>query len=171
MLGSSDRTVRESRRRSEPCSTFSGRRAAPPRSSGWTAAATACGFDKRVGYLPGDLHLFDRMTGSQHLDWFGRARGGYDPSVTASIVDRFEIAMDRPVDQLSKGNRQKIGLLLAFMCEPELLVLDEPTSGLDPLMQAEFERLLRETAAAGTDRACCRRIRWPRCNASRIASR
>jgi beta-exotoxin I transport system ATP-binding protein len=104
---------------------------------------------KRVGYLPGDVHLFDRMTGSQHLDWFGRARGGYDPLVTASIVDRFEITMDRPVDQLSKGNRQKVGLLLAFMCEPELLVLDEPTSGLDPLMQAEFERLVRETAAAG----------------------
>jgi ABC-2 type transport system ATP-binding protein len=104
---------------------------------------------ERVGYLPGEVRLFDRMTGSQHLDWFGRARGGYDPSIAASIVDRFDIAMDRPVDQLSKGNRQKVGLLLAFMCEPELLVLDEPTSGLDPLMQAEFERLVRETAAAG----------------------
>jgi ABC-2 type transport system ATP-binding protein len=104
---------------------------------------------QRVGYLPGDLRLFDRMTGAQHVAWFGRARGGHDASVVASLSDRFEIAMDRPVDELSKGNRQKIGLLLAFMAEPELLVLDEPTDGLDPLMQAEFERLVRESVAAG----------------------
>ncbi len=56
---------------------------------------------------------------------------------------------DRPVRELSKGNRQKIGLVLAFMHRPELLILDEPTSGLDPLMQREFEALLRETAAEG----------------------
>jgi ABC-2 type transport system ATP-binding protein len=59
------------------------------------------------------------------------------------------VVTDRPVRELSKGNRQKIGLVLAFMHRPELLVLDEPTSGLDPLMQHEFESLLRETAADG----------------------
>ncbi len=75
--------------------------------------------------------------------------GGTTPRSAAALVERFDVTMDRPVDELSKGNRQKVGLVLAFMAEPELLVLDEPTSGLDPLMQSEFERLLRETAAAG----------------------
>ena len=103
----------------------------------------------RVGYLPGDLKLFDRMTGAQHLAWFGRARGAHDPSVADDLVARFGVEMDRPVGELSKGNRQKVGLLLAFAHSPELLILDEPTSGLDPLMQAEFERLVRETAARG----------------------
>jgi beta-exotoxin I transport system ATP-binding protein len=103
----------------------------------------------RVGYLPGDLKLFERMTGAQHLAWFGRARGANDASVTDDLVTRFGVEMDRPVGELSKGNRQKVGLLLAFAHAPELLILDEPTSGLDPLMQAEFERLVRETAAGG----------------------
>jgi len=104
---------------------------------------------RRVGYLPGDLHLFDHMTGQQHLDWFDEARGPHDPDVVAGLVDRFEISMDRRTRDLSKGNRQKVGLLLAFAHRPELLVLDEPTSGLDPLVQAEFEHLLRETVAEG----------------------
>ncbi len=104
----------------------------------------------RVGYLPGDLKLFDRMTGAQHLAWFGRARGAHDPSVSDDLVVRFGVEMDRPIGELSKGNRQKVGLLLAFAQSPELLILDEPTSGLDPLMQAEFERLVRETALGGS---------------------
>jgi ABC-2 type transport system ATP-binding protein len=102
----------------------------------------------RVGYLPGDLNLFDRMTGAQHLAWFSRARGAHD-AATDDLVARFDMEMDRPVGDLSKGNRQKVGLLLAFAHAPELLILDEPTSGLDPLMQAEFERLVREKAAEG----------------------
>ncbi len=102
----------------------------------------------RVGYLPGDLKLFERMTGAQHLAWFSRARGAHNAAVTDDLVARFDVEMDRPVGELSKGNRQKVGLLLAFAQAPELLILDEPTSGLDPLMQVEFERLVRETAAA-----------------------
>jgi beta-exotoxin I transport system ATP-binding protein len=103
----------------------------------------------RVGYLPGDLKLFERMTGAQHLAWFARARGTNHASATDDLVDRFGIEMDRPVGELSKGNRQKVGLLLAFAHVPELVILDEPTSGLDPLMQAEFERLVRDTTAGG----------------------
>jgi beta-exotoxin I transport system ATP-binding protein len=103
----------------------------------------------RVGYLPGDLKLFERMTGAQHLAWFSRARGAHNAAVTDDLVARFDVEMDRPVGELSKGNRQKVGLLLAFGQAPELLILDEPTSGLDPLMQAEFERLVRETAMGG----------------------
>lgn len=104
---------------------------------------------RRTGYLPGDLELFPRLTGREHLDAFARARGGVRSEAVDALVDRFGIEMDRRVSELSKGNRQKVGLLLAFAHEPELLVLDEPTSGLDPLMQQQFHELLRDTAAAG----------------------
>ncbi len=104
---------------------------------------------RRVGYLPGDLTLFDRMTGSELVAWCSRARGGHDHALTADLVERFDVALERPVRELSKGNRQKVGLLLAFMHRPEVAILDEPTTGLDPLVQAEFELLLRETAAEG----------------------
>jgi ABC-2 type transport system ATP-binding protein len=116
---------------------------------GLDSVADSVAIRRRVGYLAGDLKLFDRMTGAQHLAWFSKARGGHDPSYTDELVERFSIAMDRPIRELSKGNRQKVGLLLAFMHRPDLLILDEPTSGLDPLVQAEFDRLLRETTASG----------------------
>jgi ABC-2 type transport system ATP-binding protein len=103
----------------------------------------------RVGYLPGELALFPRLTGREHLDWFARARAIRSTKYRDELVDRFGVELDRPVRALSKGNRQKIGIVLAFMHRPELLVLDEPTSGLDPLLQDEFARLLRETAADG----------------------
>jgi ABC-2 type transport system ATP-binding protein len=103
----------------------------------------------RCGYLPGEFALHPRMTGRRVLDWFARVRGGVDPRLRDRLVDRFGVILDREVRELSKGNRQKLGIVLAFMHEPELLVLDEPTSGLDPLMQNEFHRLLRETAAEG----------------------
>ena len=104
---------------------------------------------RRIGYLPGELELYPRMTGKQHIDSFARARGHHDrrsrttlsnASASPSIVLRQE---------LSKGNRQKVGLVLAFMHAPELLILDEPTSGLDPLVQNEFERLVREIVSEG----------------------
>ncbi len=103
----------------------------------------------RCGYLPGDLELYPRMTGRRVLDWFAGARGGVDAALRDELVERFDVTLDRRIHELSKGNRQKIGLVLAFMHRPELLVLDEPTSGLDPLMQDEFHRLLRETTAEG----------------------
>ena len=116
---------------------------------GLDAAAGSVQVRRRVGYLPGDLELFPRLTGRQHIAWFLRARGVTDGSYAARLADRFQVVADRPVRELSKGNRQKIGLVLAFMHRPELLVLDEPTSGLDPLMRHEFEALLRETADQG----------------------
>jgi ABC-2 type transport system ATP-binding protein len=103
----------------------------------------------RTGYLPGDLELFPRLTGRQHIAWIARARGIHDDALAQQLIDRFKVVTDRPVRELSKGNRQKIGLVLAFMHRPELLILDEPTSGLDPLIRHEFEELLRETAAEG----------------------
>jgi ABC-2 type transport system ATP-binding protein len=104
---------------------------------------------RRVGYLPGELALYPRLSGRQHLDWFARARGECDPALAGQLCKRFRVVLDRPARELSKGNRQKVGLVLAFMHRPELLILDEPTSGLDPLMQDEFERLVRETVAEG----------------------
>ena len=116
---------------------------------GLDTAADTVEVHRRVGYLPGDLALFPRLTGRQHISWYARARGVGDASLAGRLIDRFQVVVDRPVRELSKGNRQKIGLVLAFVHRPELLVLDEPTSGLDPLMQHEFETLLRETAAEG----------------------
>jgi ABC-2 type transport system ATP-binding protein len=104
---------------------------------------------RRLGFLSSDLSLFDHLTGAEHLAWFSKARGGHDRELAERLVERFEIAIDRPVKELSKGNRQKVGLLLAFVHRPQLLVLDEPTTGLDPIMQAEFDQLVRETVADG----------------------
>ena len=103
----------------------------------------------RCGYLPGEFALHPRMTGRRVLDWFTRARGGADERLREQLVERFDVILDRQIRELSKGNRQKLGIVLAFMHRPELLILDEPTSGLDPLMQNEFQRLLRETIAEG----------------------
>ena len=116
---------------------------------GLDAATDSVEVHRHIGYLPGDLELFPRLTGQQHIAWFMRARGVEDDSLARQLIDRFRVVADRPVRELSKGNRQKIGLVLAFMHRPELLVLDEPTSGLDPLMQHEFESLLRQTADDG----------------------
>jgi len=104
---------------------------------------------RRVGYLPGELVLYPRLTGRQHLDRFASARRLTDHRYRDELVERFNAELDRPVRDLSKGNRQKIGLVLAFMHRPDLLVLDEPTAGLDPLLQDEFCQLVRETAATG----------------------
>jgi ABC-2 type transport system ATP-binding protein len=103
---------------------------------------------RHIGYLPGDLRLADRLTGAEQLDSLGRLRGAETP-LRGALCERFGVVLDRPIRELSKGNRQKLGLVQAFMHRPELLVLDEPTSGLDPLLQEEFRALLRETAADG----------------------
>ena len=104
---------------------------------------------RRTGYLPGDLVLFEQLSGRNHLRLFGRPRGGVSAAMVVDLVERVEIELDRPVRGLSKGNRQKIGLLLAFAHDPELVVLDDPTSGLDPLMQEQFHQLLRELVGEG----------------------
>jgi ABC-2 type transport system ATP-binding protein len=104
---------------------------------------------RRTGYLPGELALYPRMSGRQLLDRFSSARGMDDTRYRDDLVARFDVELDRATQLLSKGNRQKLGIVLAFMHRPELLVLDEPTSGLDPLLRREFVNLLEETAADG----------------------
>ena len=125
----------------------------------------------RCGYLPGELELYPRMTGRRMLDWFAqRARRRRQLASRDELVERFEVTLDRRVHELSKGNRQKLGVVIAFMHRPELLILDEPTSGLDPLMQDEFHRLLRETTAEGPP-CSSHRTSSTRSSASPIVSR
>jgi ABC-2 type transport system ATP-binding protein len=116
---------------------------------GLDSARDSVEIHRRTGYLPGDLALYPKMTGRQHIAWYARAMGLRDLSFATALADRFGAVPDRPARELSKGNRQKIGLVLAFMHRPELLVLDEPTSGLDPLMRSEFAQLARKVTAEG----------------------
>ncbi len=103
----------------------------------------------RVGYLPGDLNLPRTMTGDDAFAFFGGLSGvSHDPD-RGALVERFGLDPSRPVRELSTGNRRKVGLVLAFMGAPELLILDEPTSGLDPVLQEEFRELLAERKADG----------------------
>ncbi len=104
---------------------------------------------RRTGYLPGELALYPRLTGREALDRFASVRRLHDTGYRDELIERFGAEIDRPTHTLSKGNKQKLGLVLAFMHRPELLVLDEPTSGLDPLLQREFAALLQETTADG----------------------
>jgi ABC-2 type transport system ATP-binding protein len=104
---------------------------------------------RRVGFLPGDFALYPKLTGRAMLDYLAELRAGVDPRVRDSLVERFGADIDRPIRHLSTGNRQKIGLVQAFMHEPELLILDEPIAGLDPLVQQSFHALLGEVSGEG----------------------
>jgi ABC-2 type transport system ATP-binding protein len=104
---------------------------------------------RRIGYLPGDFALYPRLTGADVLDYLASLRGGVDERLRDELAARFRAELDRPVRELSTGNRQKLGLIQAFMHEPELLILDEPIAGLDPLVQQSFHALLGEVAAQG----------------------
>jgi ABC-2 type transport system ATP-binding protein len=103
----------------------------------------------RVGYLPGDLNLPRAMTGQAAIDYFGALQGGRHAAEAAQLVERLGLDPHRPVRELSTGNRRKVGLVLAFMSRPQLLILDEPTSGLDPVLQEEFRDLLGERKRDG----------------------
>ena len=104
---------------------------------------------RRIGYLPGDLILEGRISGRRLLQHYADISGPVREGRIEQLADRLRLDLNRPVRKLSKGNKQKLGVIQAFMHEPELLVLDEPTSGLDPLMQQEFLGLVREASEAG----------------------
>ena len=104
---------------------------------------------RQIGYMPGDLRLYDRLTGSDLVHYFARLRGMDDLGDADALAQRLELDLTRPIRELSRGNRQKVGLVQACMHRPGLLVLDEPTAGLDPLMQEVFGELVREAAADG----------------------
>jgi ABC-2 type transport system ATP-binding protein len=104
---------------------------------------------KRLGYLPGEFVLYDKLTGGQTLEYFANLRGGVDRQYQADLISRLEVDPSRKFREYSKGNKQKIGLIIALQHRPDLLLLDEPTSGLDPLIQQEFYAVIREAKAAG----------------------
>jgi ABC-2 type transport system ATP-binding protein len=104
---------------------------------------------RRVGYLPGEFSLYDRLTGRQTLTYFANLRGGVDPAFQASLIQRFDLDPSRRFREYSKGNKQKVGLVAALQHRPDLLILDEPTSGLDPLVQQTFSAVIRETVGDG----------------------
>jgi len=100
-----------------------------------------------LGICP-EVRLPGQMTGKQVINYFSRLQGR-EPVLLKDLVERFDVEVKRPMKSYSKGMRQKIGIVLAFMCDPEVLILDEPTSGLDPLLQKTFHELLLEEQARG----------------------
>jgi len=116
---------------------------------GLDAHKDALAIHARTGILPGDLALYPKLTGEENLRYLAHLRGGVDWAFVRQLAERLEADLSRQVKAYSSGNRQKIGLIQAFMHQPELLILDEPTSGLDPLIQQEFYALVREAIRAG----------------------
>ncbi|WIM67784.1 ABC transporter ATP-binding protein [Corynebacterium breve] len=116
---------------------------------GETPSQSTAALRQRIGYLPGELKFNDRITGEKMLRHLARISGPVDQVFVDKLAQRLGVDLTRPVRALSKGNKQKIGLIQAFMHLPELLILDEPTSGLDPLMQREFLALVREARDNG----------------------
>ncbi len=104
---------------------------------------------RRVGNLPGDFGYGKHATGREAVSLLAQLRGVSGLGRAVALAERFHADLERPLGQLSRGNRQKIGLILAVFHRPELLILDEPTSGLDPLMQEEFLALVREERERG----------------------
>lgn len=117
---------------------------------GLDAHRDAVAAHRRLGYVPGDLALWDRFCGQEVLDHLAHLRGDVEPARRAELVERLDLDLERPLRTLSKGNRQKLGLVQALMSDPDLLVLDEPTTGLDPLVQKQVHTELRRRAGEGT---------------------
>ncbi|MCX6003180.1 MAG: ABC transporter ATP-binding protein [Chloroflexi bacterium] len=104
---------------------------------------------RHIGYLQGELELYGNLTGEDLLKYLGNLRGGVDWGYVKGLASRFDCELSRRIKILSHGNKQKIGLVQAFMHKPDLLILDEPTQGLDPLMQQEFYRLIADAKNEG----------------------
>lgn len=123
-----------------------------------TGTATVLGLDprangvemrRRVGYLPGDFATDGRQSPREFLTYLGNLRGGISEGAIGNLAERLELDLETKIGSLSKGNRQKVGLVQAFMHVPELLILDEPTSGLDPIMAREFLEMVAEAKEEG----------------------
>jgi ABC-2 type transport system ATP-binding protein len=102
-----------------------------------------------IGYLPGALALYKNLTGREYLAYISKLRKFNCEDEINSLSERLKLDLDKHIHDLSKGNRQKVGVIQAFMHKPQVLILDEPTSGLDPLIQREFVKILEETKARG----------------------
>jgi ABC-2 type transport system ATP-binding protein len=116
---------------------------------GIESSADPVAIHRRIGYLPGEFALYDRLTGAQTIRYFANLRGGVDAAYQASLLERLDLDPSRRFREYSKGNKQKVGLIIAVQHRPDLLILDEPTAGLDPLVQQGFFGILRELVAEG----------------------
>jgi ABC-2 type transport system ATP-binding protein len=105
--------------------------------------------DRRVSYVPGELSLYSELTGRQLLTYLGNLQGSVDGPYREKLIERLELDTTKRIKSLSRGNKQKVGLVAAFMIRPDLLILDEPTAGLDPFIQLEFESLCEEARLDG----------------------
>ena len=104
---------------------------------------------RHLACVPGDVALWPQLTGTETLDLLGNVSGGVDPAYRDELVERLQLDPSKKVRSYSKGNRQKVALVAAFMTRPDVLLLDEPTAGLDPLMEEEFQRVAREASGRG----------------------
>jgi ABC-2 type transport system ATP-binding protein len=104
----------------------------------------------RTGFLPGEFAFDEQVSGEELLDLFADLRGVGDRAYARSLARRFDADLERPLGELSRGNRQKVGLVQALAHRPAVVVMDEPTTGLDPLMQEEFAHLVAELRDDGT---------------------
>ncbi len=102
---------------------------------------------RKVGFLPGEVHLYENLSGRDYLRFFANLRGGSGWPEAEELASRLDCPLSRPLHSLSLGNKRKIGLIQAFMHKPELLILDEPTSGLDPIVRHEIFRMIEEARA------------------------
>ncbi|GAA2359600.1 ABC transporter ATP-binding protein [Dactylosporangium salmoneum] len=116
---------------------------------GMDPRSDAVALHRRIGYLAGDFVVDGRQQAGACLDFLGNLRGGVPAARIAELADRLELDLRAPIKSLSKGNRQKVGLIQAFMHQPELLILDEPSSGLDPLVQQTFLAMVTEASQRG----------------------
>lgn len=104
---------------------------------------------RHVAYVPGDVSLWPQLTGQETLELLGNISGHVDTDFRDELIERLHLDPSKRVRSYSKGNRQKVALVAAFMTRPHVLLLDEPTAGLDPLMEEEFQRMAREAAERG----------------------
>lgn len=116
---------------------------------GKDAQADSVALRARIGFMPGDMNLWMDYTGRETVNYFSRIRGGDYTVNVKKLTDRLDLDLSKRIREYSTGNKRKLGLVLALMHQPELLILDEPTAGLDPLVQQTFNELMREQRAAG----------------------
>jgi len=116
---------------------------------GIETTANPVAIHRRIGYLPGEFDLYDRLTGADTIGYFANLRGGVDAGYVAELIERLDLDPSRRFKEYSKGNKQKVGLVVALQHRPDLLILDEPTAGLDPLVQQTFFEIVREARADG----------------------
>lgn len=111
--------------------------------------ADAVALRRDIGYLPSDLSLYPKLTGRETIAFFAGMRGLRDLSFADQLASRLDADLGKRVGELSTGNRQKVGLIITFMHRPQLVIMDEPNAGLDPLVQHEFQQMMREVADDG----------------------